>query len=71
MSESLYVWKCGFCGTRGEVYLPDGHDGDYHSCEFCGEEVRLELDGGVSLASNHLQGGRVVGRPRKHGSNAE
>lgn len=46
----LYVYKCVECGHDGSVHLAgDTHDGEKAKCKFCGAEVSLEWDGGVTF----------------------
>ena len=48
----LYVYQCTTCGHHDKEYFTDDtHDGDETECASCGAVVRLEWDGGVSLAT--------------------
>jgi|PersoiStandDraft_1058852.scaffolds.fasta_scaffold500960_1 DNA-directed RNA polymerase subunit RPC12/RpoP len=46
----LYVYKCAECGHDGSVHLAgDTHDGEETKCKFCGTEVSVQWDGGVTF----------------------
>ena len=54
----LYTYHCE-CGHRGQVhYEDDSYAGAVDRCEFCDGVVRLEWDGGVTMAPNHAPGSR-------------